>query len=74
MKNVHQMVPHRLSESPAIGLQAGWCVSLYELREALAQQLRTQAGFVLSSYANVVFPLKPVVGPSMFGRGVAQPG
>ena len=32
------------------------------------------SGFVLRCYANVVFPLKPLVGPSRFGRGVAQPG
>jgi hypothetical protein len=32
------------------------------------------SSFVLWSYANVVLPLKPLVGPSMFGRGVAQPG
>jgi hypothetical protein len=32
------------------------------------------SSFVLRSYANVVIPLKPLVGPSRFGRGVAQPG
>jgi hypothetical protein len=32
------------------------------------------SSFVLRCYANVVIPLKPPLGPSMFGRGVAQPG
>jgi hypothetical protein len=32
------------------------------------------SSFVLRCYANVVIPLKPLLGPSMFGRGVAQPG
>jgi hypothetical protein len=43
---------------------------------ALGRYIATSvcSSFVLRCYANVVIPLKPLLGPSMFGRGVAQPG